>query len=73
MSDKKNCPFCGEEILAAAKKCKHCHEFLTPGQGGDPKKGNGDPSLGGQMNQVAGCFLIPIATIIVIYLVTRLL
>jgi len=25
---KKDCPYCGEEILAKAKKCKHCGEFL---------------------------------------------
>ena len=24
----RNCPFCGEEILATAVKCKHCGEFL---------------------------------------------
>ena len=30
MSEKqtKNCPYCGEEILASAKKCKHCGEWL---------------------------------------------
>lgn len=27
-SDKKVCPYCGEEIMAAAKKCKHCGEWL---------------------------------------------
>ena len=26
----KPCPFCGEQIMEIAKKCKHCGEFLDP-------------------------------------------
>ena len=26
----KPCPFCGEQIMETAKKCKHCGEFLNP-------------------------------------------
>lgn len=26
----KTCPFCAEDILDEAQKCKHCGEFLDP-------------------------------------------
>jgi membrane protein YdbS with pleckstrin-like domain len=29
MDELKRCPYCGEEILAIASKCKHCKEFLN--------------------------------------------
>ena len=41
MTEKKTiaCPYCWEEILAAAKKCKHCWEFLDKDL--EPKKKKG--------------------------------
>lgn len=29
MSETKQCPYCSNEILTTAKKCKHCHEWLN--------------------------------------------
>jgi hypothetical protein len=29
-ADTKNCPYCGEVIMAVAKKCRHCKEYLDP-------------------------------------------
>ena len=31
MEKTKNCPYCGEEIMADARKCKHCGEWLDEG------------------------------------------
>lgn len=36
--EKKRCPYCGEEILAIAKKCKHCGEWLPEEVVEKPKK-----------------------------------
>ena len=35
MEETKRCPYCGEEILAVARKCKHCGEWLDKEE---PKK-----------------------------------
>jgi hypothetical protein len=29
ISQTRRCPYCSEEILSTAKKCKHCGEYLT--------------------------------------------
>ena len=39
LSGTKSCPFCAEEILCAAKKCKHCGEFLD---GSNPRTAHGE-------------------------------
>ena len=35
----KNCPYCSEQILSTAKKCKHCGEFMDEEEGHHPKTG----------------------------------
>lgn len=38
VQETKRCPFCGEEILAVAKKCKHCGEWLNKDEKQDEEK-----------------------------------
>src|SRR5687767_6332158 len=37
------CPFCREQILAGARKCKHCHEMLGPATAPAETGGRGRP------------------------------
>ena len=38
--EKKQCPYCGEEILAVAKKCKHCGEWLDEDENSNEEEVN---------------------------------
>jgi hypothetical protein len=47
--ETKQCPFCSEEILAAAKKCKHCGTWLE-----EPKQKSQRPIKTQTVNQLPG-------------------
>ncbi|MCH5309897.1 MAG: zinc ribbon domain-containing protein [Prevotella sp.] len=51
MKETKNCPYCGEEILAVAKKCKHCGTWLEESHQSDTPMGQKAPEGGNQQAQ----------------------
>ncbi len=59
-SEMKRCPFCGEEILQIAKKCKHCGEFFNESDRNNNSNLNKSPhkatfSLGFKLFLFTGC------------------
>lgn len=65
MEETKKCPYCGKEILAVAKKCKHCGEWLD----NDVKQSQPTESYQGQKRSVGYGTKIFIAIIAIIILV----
>ena len=64
MEETKKCPFCGKEILAVAKKCKHCGNWID---------GTNQP-VSKQSNEKSGTKItIMIVAIILIVLLALLL
>ena len=53
MAEIKECPYCGEEILSAAKKCKHCGEWLNNSHSGNVKSKNSIKKIGNYFKEIS--------------------
>lgn len=67
MAETKKCPYCGEEILSTAKKCKHCKEWLEVKE--TPKPFEPKDKVTAKSKNWGWMILFPLAIIIVIALV----
>ena len=56
MSETKRCPYCGEEIMATAIKCKHCGEFLNDNNSQNPTEKVQHSNI--SKNMGIGCLLL---------------
>lgn len=67
MEETKKCPYCGNEILAVAKKCKHCGKWLEAKDSHislQPNAGVDNPKKSQETN--AFKLFMPVAIIIVV-------
>lgn len=64
MNDTRMCPYCAEEVRAAAIKCKHCGSYLsTRYSPGDWHRASRDRMLAGVCSGLAQQFGVPPAVI----------
>jgi phage shock protein PspC (stress-responsive transcriptional regulator) len=64
MTDTRMCPYCAEEIRAAAIRCKHCGSFLSPRSApSDWYRSSSDRMIAGVCGGLARQFGVPAAVI----------
>jgi hypothetical protein len=80
MNETKRCPYCGEEIMAAAKKCKYCGEWLikdapkdvaqpaAPVNNAPARSGNHDHAI--MVVVLFICIVLPIAAVLFVAHIT---
>ena len=61
----KECPYCGEEILAKARKCKHCGEFFDQTLSDKKKGSRADSGPEKTLSAAHPSFLFYIPTIVI--------
>ena len=57
--ETKQCPYCGEEILLAAKKCKHCGEWLEEKPAAKPAAQAAEPRPASKPEPAPEAELVP--------------
>lgn len=66
MEETKRCPFCAEEVLAAAIKCKHCGSLLDEALAAVKSSGRKKSSLVGRILTVLGLALFASLGVVVL-------
>jgi len=63
MNERRPCPYCAEEIAAAAIKCPHCRSRLTTFDATAWHRDHGDRKVGGVASAIAHATAVPVGAV----------
>ena len=69
MDGHRTCPYCAEEILAAALRCPHCRSHLPAGDAQPWRRDHPDRRVAGVAVAAAHAFGVPVAAARVVFIV----
>lgn len=70
IQDKKKCPYCGEEIKAVAKKCRHCGSWLNETATASLKT-NSTSSDNKKYLIIGGAVVVIIAIVVAVFMMSQ--